>query len=1107
MSAFQADGIQNAHLLTGPYRSGKTSRILERAIEFKVRHPLSKSAIVVPSARYATALRKRLNERLLAMSDKTRPVGIFGLEILPFYEACRHVLRLEGLECRILPDELRIALIGEIVAELTKAGKLNTLAPISQFQGTLPSIVELIDELERAGKSPDEVIETLAKSAGVDSLYRELALIYKYYWQECTRRKVFDLKRVAMVARELLHGSKEMPDEVTADEDIGYNLPPLTNANGEPFEELQVCGYPPKPIYHLLLIDGFDRISHLQAQIIGGLVKRAKESCIAFDFLDDWDAAEFEQALGSENRIDEEKKDCGGLRQTKTDYDWKRSSYTELTAAVAGAPVEICTIPEQTGEIDVVCFSTLDRFLEMREIARLCKQSILVDKVPPNQILVVARSIENYNGAVEAAFDEAGMEYFIDGSIKVDTLPIWHFVINLLSLPVKNYVRRDVIDILRSNYLNREALGVTAESLSRLDAETFRFELVSGRDSWQRFFEKLPAERQTDKAAILSFFDALDSLHRPELDVESRITIIEDLLSKLLAMPATQRRKGSINARIEQEFMRALRRVFKVMLLHESLIAPMQETGEEFLKRLSHYCQNSSFARPVGSRNGVMICSADLVPAQGFEHIFIAGMVEGDFPRRSVGRGFLATDQVRRWLSYGIDIQNPRSEPSFERALFYSLLERAQKKVVLSLPQFEMDGSEPIPSFYLKELEETGALKMTKMAPFAGGLTMPVAASEAVASALWIGGADHLEQICKNNWQVEEYATAISAGLSAAGSRSHAERNQIYNAYLSDFVETGALTVPLPEAWTASKLNNYGQCPFRFWAGNILKLEPRDEAEAGLTAQRKGELYHKVLELFFSKWRANFGYPDSGSPPSEQEEQELVDHAFNAGIALVENNPAFVAGPWWEQDKKEMLFRLRRFITAELIRLRNDEDRLWPALFEVSFGTEEMGSAPPLILTYADQTVQLRGTVDRVDLPGGRIPAASAGVNAKVVDYKSGSKSITFKEATSGRNMQVPLYALAVERAILPGSSVLGGTYLSISQAKPSGNFNFTQEKHASVPARTERLVGEFVKRVKKGDFVPAPGAREVCTQCPQKTVCRVKEMKGFMEAESDASD
>lgn len=1159
MSAFEADSNNNAVLLIGPYRSGKTRCVLRSALRLKCQNPLAEVAIIVPSARYANLLRQRLPAELEALPLAERPAGIMGLKILPFYEACRSVLRQAGLECRHLADELRAVLVKNLLLEMSDGGELKALAPIAAFHGTVPSLVELLDEFQRAGLSPAEVLDQLERAASSESLFYELAQLYERYRQRCATLRVFDLKQVALEAREFLYAQE--PDE----------LPVLCDSNGIPFERVpatrdqgaQHCVEPSRiyrrycepVLYDLLLIDGFDRISHLQAQVFGGLAKHARSTIVSFDYvLPEVEADEDEYAAqrdlqeqsahfgrnGAQGNEPTDRKpamcestasesvvpirsadeiesppqqfivaESAVLAQTGADYQWKDTSFRELQSCMPSS-VEVPPAVVRVAP-GVECFTSLDRFIEMREIARRCKEAIATRRVNPCDILVIARSIDSYAGAVEAAFDDAGLDYFIDGSVKVAALAHWHFVRRLLSIPLQEYNRREVFDVLRSPYFNAEQAGIPPDMLSKLDRMTYKMELVGGLGAWQRFFELCP-DLEAEKNAVLQMFDRLAALQAPLLSVYDRVTIAEEILETFMRLPANDRHSRTMKARMENELIRSLRRIFKNILMEECLLNARAETGEEFLQRLFKSAENASFARPVATKNGITICAADLAPSACFQEIYIAGMVEGDFPRRTVGRGLLASNQVARWLSYGIDLRNPRAEPGFERALFYSLLERARSKVVLSMPQFEMDGAESVPSFYLKELEESPGLTVVKPPLFAAALRRPVSVSEALAAATWIGDFDACQAVGCKDPAVAERVREIRSGFEAAISRCQAERNQVYNAYLHDFVSTGALQVPLPEAWTASKLNKFGQCPFRFWAGDILQMEPRDEPEPGLSTLVRGEIYHKILEVFFAAYRQIMRADQTGSLSNQDERDAviavLIEDAFVEGLELLEKKPLFAPGPWWQQEKKEMLFRITRFIKRELARISADDRRFAPALFEVQFGTSSPSSCPPLILHSQEESITIRGTIDRIDLQDGAIPAAAVkGLPVQVVDYKTGGKPISYKDALSGRNIQVPLYALAVEQAVLPGSSVLSGLYMSISQGKASGVLEFNAEKHASLPAHTVSLVADFVRRIKQGEFVPAPSSLDVCTHCPHRTACRVKELKGFTEADSDASD
>ena len=159
-----------------------------------------------------------------------------------------------------------------------------------------------------------------------------------------------------------------------------------------------------------------------------------------------------------------------------------------------------------------------------------------------------------------------------------------------------------------------------------------------------------------------------------------------------------------------------------------------------------------------------------------------------------------------------------------------------------------------------------------------------------------------------------------------------------------------------------------------------------------------------------------------------------------------------------------------------------------PYITEAVFGPDNQ--YPPLTLTKNGKTIKIRGKIDRIDIE------TSFGQNKKlrVIDYKSGSTFISREDFESGRNMQLPIYALAAEQSILPGSKTNSYQYLSIGTGKVlsskkqdetsvSDDLNILQEK-----------IFTFIENIGKGDFSVKPSNDKVCLTCIHKTACRVKE-------------
>ena len=1053
-------------LLLGAYRSGKTRALVAELLAFKKNNPLKAALVLVPSARYGKLFREILHAELTAQKFG----GLFGVEIMPFYQACLEELRKRRGELSVVPEEIRPALMAQVLREMKGRGEINSLSAISEFHGTASAELELIDEFQRAGLSPDDLFARLEESCCQESRFLELALVYKRYCQKLEELSTHDQKGMAMLCREAL------------------------------FAE-------PKIDYGILLIDGFDRVSHLQGQIFAGLARCAESTRIAFDYIS-------EGLLGPNSAYT-----AGRLQQSLDDYRWKQASFDELILNLQpriklfGASVcstDLAELGSDAGTSDpalVESSSSLDRFIEMRELVRKLKVAITERQRRPSELLVIIRSYDAYAGAVEAAFQEAGLNYFIDGSAAISELAPWHFIKRMFLLSQNEFKRKELIDLLRSPYMNLDAVGLAPRAVSLLDRVSYQSRLVGGRQDWQKILqdEKI-GEPMSGLLALLDEFDFDDN----SSDLHSHCQRLENLIDKYMRFPASEHDLRSARANAERETIKAVRRCLKVMTIQADLLGQERETFTEFFQKFQSLIERSNFARPKPDSELVTISSAELAANKPFSEIYICGMVEGDFPRHVSAKGFLSPEETKRWLSFGIDIRNPRHEPGFERALFYSVLERAKERLILSMPQFELSSEELLPSFYLSELQERVEMEVERYAPYRNGLSQPFSSRDVISSLLWNSEAlDHeqyqkLDQLSNSNAAVSLQWIPIQNALQAVLGRMNTETANPYNGYLEEFFNCRALTLQMPETWSASKLNDYGKCPFKFWTSHVLDIKPREEPERGLTPALIGLTYHKVLELYF------LAYSKASPDLRQQNASEIFERAFAGGIDWLQKRPDFTPGPYFEHEQKELRFRVGRFIRQELERIADDAEGFFPQMFEVGFGRRDSLFPPLTLEDEFGKKILLSGSIDRVDLrrayPSSATDAEQAEREfARLIDYKTSSRSISIKEAEQGRNLQLPIYAMALQKSILPKTSVSAGQYLSISSARSVGKIDFDSPEHGHIMDRVEFLVKSYIAEIERGVFSVKPNGKDVCKNCEHKSVCRIAELKAVMEESNDA--
>ena len=193
--------------------------------------------------------------------------------------------------------------------------------------------------------------------------------------------------------------------------------------------------------------------------------------------------------------------------------------------------------------------------------------------------------------------------------------------------------------------------------------------------------------------------------------------------------------------------------------------------------------------------------------------------------------------------------------------------------------------------------------------------------------------------------------------------------------------------------------------------------------------------------------------PLAGPAPDRRDVGTAVHAALCEAVRRPEASPAEVAAATLEAARDLPDSALRDFLRTDLERLvtlfRRREaaaaaSGFAPAHVEFGFGRE---AGRPVAL--AGDTVLLRGKVDRVDLrPGLPTPTAI------VVDYKTsrGGVEDVHRDMKSGADVQLPLYALAVER--LTGARVVA---LEVYAASARGRRQLVDADHAeALEARAE---------------------------------------------------
>lgn len=281
----------------------------------------------------------------------------------------------------------------------------------------------------------------------------------------------------------------------------------------------------------------------------------------------------------------------------------------------------------------------------------------------------------------------------------------------------------------------------------------------------------------------------------------------------------------------------------------------------------------------------------------------------------------------------------------------------------------------------------------------------------------------------------------------------------------------GATRGHRPPAYSVSALERYQDCPFRFFAADVLRLEEPLEDEPARSPRARGRFIHDVFQRFFEAWEARGGGTITVDRLGEARAlfQTVADPLLarlpEADAAL---ERARLFGSAVSTGIVDLVLELEASRPDE-VRARWIEHRLEG---EFSLGADD------------GRRVPIKGVADRIDL--------LVGQRLRVIDYKSGYPP------NPKRALQVPVYALCAQEQLgqREGTAtpwtIDEAAYVAFSGKRavvPVVGKNIRGRDAVLAGARTRLL--EAVDGVERGEFPPRPYELRLCTSCAFPSVCR----------------
>ena len=714
----------------------------------------------------------------------------------------------------------------------------------------------------------------------------------------------------------------------------------------------------------------------------------------------------------------------------------------EDVCRAAGEPPPVLVAPEtDAGAAPVYWFTSRDREEELADVAAAVKTG----ECDPGIALVFQRPLP-YLYLAKHVFAEAEVPYHALDALPLAAEPFAAALDLVLAAALSEAGRPALVELLASPHWRFAAPAgdaLTRGDVRALDAWLLSVKYFGGWDALASLAGELPPEAASGAAR--------SSRRRPAALALHTAVAVVSRLQGLLEAPAASAQVGALAAFVRDHermpdssascYARHLRARAAVLDALEGLAAAHRRHDDEPLEpgelagSVRRWIEEQTFSPRTGT-GGVTLLDAAAAAYGDPGELRLLGLVESDWPDRR-GRNIFYPP----WLLAALGWPPEADRLAAARSRFRDLLGLARARVSLSTFTLEDDAIVP-PSPFLEEAPAAGFAVERR-----GNAARPrVFVHEALAEAPVLP---------------EAAAGAAAAWLALRMSRdtSNPERFR------------GAAGPRAVGAHAVSHVERYLECPFKYFANHVLRLDEEKTDQSGLTPQERGQFLHEVFERFFRAWHEAGRGAVTGENLSGA--LDLFEQIADARLATLSERDRALERTYLLGSAVAPGLAGRAF-AFEIEHGIGVIERLLEHALEGPFVFEADG---------VPRRVNIRAKADRIDLlEDGTL---------RVIDYKLG------RAPKAARALQLPIYSVCAAQH-LDGRH---GRRWTVSRA---GYVAF-RERNAFVPlgasagpAALEGALQDGQKRflaavdaIERGEFPVDPDEPFLCTRCGYAGVCR----------------
>ena len=752
-------------------------------------------------------------------------------------------------------------------------------------------------------------------------------------------------------------------------------------------------------------------------------------------------------------------------------------------------------------------FSCADRQAEIEETVRRVLEDLAAG-VPAGEIAVLHRMDPVYDELICGVLDRAAVPHYRSAGQPVRRSTVGRAALNLLQLLYSEPRRGALLELLSLPGIDLAWIESTAPD-ARLTPRPARWEALSKElglvKGWDEFDSVLTFHREHaapgDDERAAESIAAADELHavvrtlaaaaRQALAAaawQEHAGLFLELLTQFLPAAADSQAAAAIADRI---------RMLAVLDRAATRGGTVSATPERFRQAAETAIRQAIVSGGYFQRSGVFVGNVMSARLLRFRRVYVTGCAERTFPP-IIRQDPLLLDEERERINRGaghdsyLPLKGQRLDE--ERLLFELACQAATDRLTLSYPRRGTSSTNVrLPSSFL--LEEVGDL--------AGGF-LSAEALERNAGDWYqrmparigydgVAAEDALRALDESDlrWHVLEQGgggqPAVNAivplwrNIEAVRAHQAARRRRSFGAF--DGIVPAQLVAArgtLERDLTATALEDFAVCPYRFFLSRVLGIRARGEPEQTLQIAplQRGNLVHAILDELVQQFLDGAASWAEFLRGADTALREIMERHFAELPAGVTGLPLS-----WELIRDQVAAELAAYLS---------EERRQAAVPRPD--TEAGGGWEPVAAEHEFQGVSIpagnrelrfAGRIDRIDGSAGRL---------RIVDYKTGAAARETAEGyREGRSLQLPVYLHAAAH-VQPSELTRCSAELHYVSERAAYARLALSGAQLAVDPRFGEVLGAMAEAIASGAFFYQPGEhRAHCRWCDYRDICHTR--------------